>query len=111
MSGYVYVLFDEPDNNLNIGVTSNLLLFMHEVKNSRETEINKLAYYEKYGDLTEAIVREKELQGLSQKDLILLIQSDNEYWEDLHDGILKIWNDSAKLHEKNQIKRNKGENI
>ena len=68
-------------------------------------------YYEKYGDITEAIVREKELQELSKADLVSLIQSDNEYWQDLHDAILEIWNDSAKLHEENQIKRHKGENI
>ena len=111
MSGYVYVLFDKPDNNLSIGVTSNLLLLMFETKNNRETEINKLAYYEKYGDITEAIVREKELQELSKADLVSLIQSDNEHWQDLHDAILKIWNDSAKLHEENQIRRHKGENI
>ena len=33
MSAYVYILFNRPDENLIIGVTSNLLMHMHEIKN------------------------------------------------------------------------------
>ena len=33
MSGYVYIVFDKPDENLIIGITSNLLMHMHEIKN------------------------------------------------------------------------------
>ena len=49
MSAYVYIVFDKPDKNLIIGVTSNLLMHMHEVKNKinnlyeNEFSTNKLA--------------------------------------------------------------------
>lgn len=102
MSAYVYILFDKPDENLIIGVTSNLIMHMHEIKNKiskiyeNEFSTNKLAYYEKYNDLDEAIIRKKELEELAKEDLISLITRDNQHWEDMHDTILKIWSDSLK---------------
>lgn len=110
MSEYVYLLFDEPKNNIKIGITSNLLMHMHELKNQindlkkDEYLTNKLAYYEKFDELPQAIIRKKELQNCSKDNLIRLIEEDNPNWDDLHETILKIWNDSAKLHEKRQIK-------
>ena len=115
MSEYVYILFDKPNGETSIGVTSNLLLFMYELKNKissaviKEKKNNKLAYYEKYGDLNAAIVRKTELEELSKEDLKKLIKEDNPNWQDLYSKIMEIWNDSAKLHEKNQI--NKRRNI
>ena len=102
MSAYVYILFNKPDENLIIGVTSNLLMHMHEIKNKltkiyeNEFSTNKLAYYEKYNDLDEAIIRKKELDELKKEDLTSLITRDNPHWEDMHNTILKIWGDSLK---------------
>lgn len=117
MGEYVYILFDKPGGNLIIGETSNLLMHMHEIKNKineiskNEFPTNKLAYYEKYEEFSEALIRKNELEQLSKEELIQLIKSDNPHWVDLHDTILKIWNDSAKLHEKDKIRDKKGENI
>ncbi len=118
MSEYVYILFDKPKGSLIIGTTSNLLMHMHELKNKinfinkDEYPTNKLAYYEKYGEFTEAVIRKNDLEHLTKEELIQLIKSGNPDWQDLHDTILKIWNDSAKDHNENQIKHNqKGENI
>ena len=33
---------------------------------------------------------------MTKEDLISLINSDNPNWEDMHDKILKIWDDSLK---------------
>ncbi len=102
MSAYVYILFNKPDENLIIGVTSNLLMHMHEIKNQiskiyeNEFSTNKLAYYEKYKELDEAIIRKKELEQMNKADLISVVNSNNPDWNDLHDEILKIWDDSLK---------------
>ena len=71
MSEYLYILFDEPNQNLIIGTTSNLLMHMHEIKNKtndiyeNEYNTNKLAYYEKFDELAQVIIRENELKNLS----------------------------------------------
>lgn len=117
MSAYVYIVFDKPDKNLIIGVTSNLLMHMHEVKNKinnlyeNEFLTNKLAYYEKYDELSDAIIRKKELEDLTKEDLKSMIVLNNPNWKDMHNDILKIWNDAANLHEKNKIIQHKGEDI
>ena len=117
MSAYVYILFDKPDKNLIIGLTSNLLMHMHEIKNKinnlyeNEFSTNKLGYYEKYDDLTDAIIRKKELDNFTQEELKSMIIQDNPNWKDMHNDILKIWNDAANLHEKNKIIQHKGEDI
>ncbi len=102
MSAYVYILFDKPGENLKIGVTSNLILHMHEIKNKltkifeNEFATNKLAYYEKFKDLEDGIIRKKEMEQMNKSDLISMIKADNPNWEDLHDTILKIWDESLK---------------
>ncbi len=102
MSAYVYILFDKPDENLIIGVTSNLLMHMHEIKNKiskfheNEFSADKLAYYEKYNELNDAIIRKKELEDIKKEDLVSLITDDNPNWDDMHDKILKMWDDSLK---------------
>ena len=115
MSEYVYIVFDKPNENLIIGITSNLLMHMHELKNKineiykNEFSTDKLAYYEKYDELSEAIIRKKELEDLKKEDLISMITLNNPNWDDLHNAILKIWYDAANLHEKNKIIQHKRE--
>ena len=40
-----------------------------------------------------------------------MIVLNNPNWKDMHNDILKIWNDAANLHEKNKIIQHKGEDI
>ena len=69
MSGYTYILFNKRNGTLYIGVTSNLLKRVFEHKNkladgfTKKYNIDKLAYYEVYDDIEEAIIREKKLKG------------------------------------------------
>ncbi len=110
MSEYVYILFNKPKDDLIIGITSNLLMHMHEIKNKindinkLEYRTNKLAYYERFDDLAQAIIRKSELDNYSKEEIIDLVAIDNPQWNDLHDTILKIWNKEAKLHDKKQIR-------
>ena len=44
---------------------------------------NRLVYFEEFGDVREAISREKELKSLTRKRKIKLIESCNPDWQDL----------------------------
>ena len=45
--------------------------------------VHKLVYYELYGDIREAIAREKQIKGWLRKRKIALIESVNPAWKDL----------------------------
>jgi putative endonuclease len=65
---YVYILASRS-RNLYIGVTGDLDRRVFEHKNrlvrgfTSQYNIHRLVYYEIYGNVTNAIVREKELKG------------------------------------------------
>ncbi len=94
MSGYTYILFNKRNGTLYIGVTSNLLKRVFEHKNkladgfTKKYNIDKLAYYEVYDDIEEAIIREKKLKGASRKKKLELIEMNNPEWLDLYDEII-----------------------
>ncbi len=94
MSGYTYILFNKRNGTLYIGVTSNLVKRVYEHKNkladgfTKKYNIDKLAYYEVYDDIEEAIIREKKLKGASRKKKLELIEMNNPEWLDLYDEII-----------------------
>lgn len=94
MSGYTYILFNKRNGTLYIGVTSNLVKRVFEHKNklvdgfTKKYNIDKLAYYEIYDDIEEAIIREKRLKGASRKKKLELIEMNNPEWLDLYDEII-----------------------
>jgi len=46
-------------------------------------KVTKLVYYEPFGDIRYAIMREKQIKGGSRKKKIALINSMNPEWNDL----------------------------
>lgn len=76
------------------GVTNNLLRRIYEHKNklipgfTSKYNVNKLVYYEIFGDVNEAINREKQIKAGSRKKKIELILKDNSEFEDLYSRIL-----------------------
>jgi len=48
-----------------------------------------LVYYECFGNIEEAIIREKQLKGGSRKKKEQLINAFNPEWKDLYDEILE----------------------
>jgi putative endonuclease len=72
-----------------VGVTNNLdfRVFQHKEKLNRgftqRYNCVKLVYYEEFGDITEAIAREKELKGWRRSKKVALIESMNPDWRDL----------------------------
>jgi len=78
---------------LYIGVTSNLADRVYKHKQgvydgfTKKHKVNKLVYYEIYGDVYEAIGREKQLKNWKRDWKIKLIEKDNPTWRDLSDEI------------------------
>ena len=90
-SFYVYIACNKRNNVLYIGVTKSLMKRMYEHregmhKNSftEKYKINKLVHYESYGDIRDAIEREKVLKKWNREWKIKLIEKDNEAWRDLY---------------------------
>jgi putative endonuclease len=84
----VYIMASES-GVLYIGVTNNLELraFQHQSKAvlgfTARYNVDKLVYYELYGDIRVAIAREKQIKGWLRKRKIALIESMNPLWKDL----------------------------
>ncbi|EKD84762.1 MAG: hypothetical protein ACD_38C00165G0019 [uncultured bacterium] len=91
---YVYILTNEINTVLYIGVTDNLIkrIYQHKMKVvsgfTSKYNVNKLVYYEIYEDIIEAIKREKQLKNWHREWKINLIKRNNPDFNDLHDSLL-----------------------
>jgi putative endonuclease len=87
---YVYILANRS-KTLYVGVTSNLENRVWQHKQDTGSEfaaqyrLNRLVYFERYGDIRAAIDREKQIKGLLRRKKIALIVSLNPEWKDLSD--------------------------
>ncbi len=90
----VYILASKTNGTLYIGVTSNLIKRVWEHKNNlvegftHKYNIHQLVYFELYGDMAEAITREKRLKKWNRSWKVRLIEEQNPNWKDLYDGLL-----------------------
>ena len=86
---YVYMLTNEYNNVLYIGVTNNLTRRVHEHQSglidgfTRKYNIHKLVWYESCHDIRDAIAREKQLKGWIRRKKESLINAINPAWSDL----------------------------
>ena len=91
MSYYTYILFNQRNGTLYIGVTNHLVKRVYEHKQhifkgfTDKYDIDKLAYYEIHDDINEAIKREKQLKAWKRSWKLELIESHNPDWKDLYD--------------------------
>ena len=90
--GYVYILFNQRNGTLYIGVTSFLKRRVYEHKTrfhpdsfTAKYSVDKLGYYEEHVSIKEAIEREKQIKGGSRAAKLALIEGMNPNWEDLYD--------------------------
>ena len=88
---YVYILASRKNGTLyNIGITSDLIRRIWEHKNkvvegfTSKYHVDKLVYYEIFGDPENAIKREKRLKFYKKKWKIDLIEKCNPEWKDLY---------------------------
>jgi len=84
----VYIL-GSLSGTLYIGVTSNLSFRVRQHKEhtfrgfTAKYEVERLLYYETYGEVSKAIAREKQLKGWKREKKIALIERSNPQWKDL----------------------------
>ena len=88
---YVYMMTNRS-KTLYTGVTSKLETRVFEHKNgfkpgfTSRYKIDRLVYFERFGDVRAAIAREKQIKGLLRIKKIALIVSLNPAWKDLSEG-------------------------
>ncbi len=86
---YVYILTNEYNNVMYIGVTNDLSRRVYEHK-SGETEgftkkyhVHKLVYFESCHDVKAALAREKQLKGWTRARKNALVESVNPEWKEI----------------------------
>jgi putative endonuclease len=88
---YVYVMTNNT-RTLYTGVTNNLekRVLQHKRKLlpgfTRQYNINRLVYYETFGDIRAAIRREKQIKGWLRAKKVALVLAANPHWKDLSEG-------------------------
>ena len=86
---YVYIMANQNNGVLYVGVTNDLVRRIYEHKNylnegfTQKYRVNKLVYYCEFSDVQEAIALEKQLKGWKRSKKIALIESLNPQWKDL----------------------------
>ena len=85
---YVYIMAS-ASRTIYIGMTNNLerRAWQHKAGEidgfSRKYKTNRLVYVEDFGDVRDAIAREKQLKGWLRAKKIALIEERNPRWNDL----------------------------
>lgn len=86
----VYIGTNKRHSVLYTGVTNNILNRddQHKRKINMKSftakyNINKIVYYETFNNISDAIIREKQIKGGSRKKKIDLINSINPNWNDI----------------------------
>ncbi|MBS0359225.1 MAG: GIY-YIG nuclease family protein [Proteobacteria bacterium] len=91
---YVYILTNQRNGTLYIGVTSDLIKRVWQHKNklvdgfTSKYDINKLVYFELHEDVEAAIAQEKRLKRWKRAWKVVLIEKQNPYWDDLYESII-----------------------
>ena len=94
MQPAVYILAIAPNGTLYIGVTSNLVQRIWQHKNdviegfTEKYSVHTLVYFELLEDMTNAIIREKQLKKWNRAWKLSLIEKQNPNWKDLWPTIL-----------------------
>ena len=90
---YIYVMTNKRNTVIYTGVTNNLKRRVYEHKRkltegfTGRYNITKLVYYEVFGDIKNAILREKKIKGGSRQKKIELVNSLNKEWRDLYEEL------------------------
>jgi putative endonuclease len=86
---YFTYIIASRSRTLYIGITSNLVLRVHQHKHklhegfSAKYNCHRLVWFERFEGPSRAIAREKQLKGWTRAKKIALIEISNPTWEDL----------------------------
>jgi putative endonuclease len=90
----VYIVASKRHGTLYIGVTSNLAGRVNEHKQdlregfTKKYGVHMLVWFEEYGDIRDAILREKQIKKWLRAWKIELIERMNPDWADLFEQIV-----------------------
>ena len=85
---FVYILASKPYGTLYIGVTNGLIRRIDEhragtaSKFTTKYKVRLLVWYQEFGDVAEAIQREKTMKEWPRQWKINVIERDNPHWVD-----------------------------
>ena len=95
MNYYVYILSNNLNTVVYVGVTKDLVRRVYEHKHHLDPgsftaryAVEKLVYYEYTTDVRAAIEREKQLKGWNRARKNKLVETRNPSWQDLYESIL-----------------------
>ncbi len=86
---FVYILASQINGTIYIGITNDLQRRIWEHKQGKirgftqKYGVDKLVYFEEFGEVDEAIQREKRLKKWKRAWKIRLIHAENPSWRDL----------------------------
>ncbi|HJU07773.1 MAG TPA: GIY-YIG nuclease family protein [Rhodanobacteraceae bacterium] len=90
----VYILANERNGTLYVGVTSDLIQRAWQHRNdlvegfSKRFRTHLLVYFEMHVSMDSAIVREKQIKKWNRAWKLRLIEEHNPYWRDLYPELL-----------------------
>ena len=93
---YVYLLTNQNNKVMYVGMTNNLERRMYEHKTkmvpgfTEKYNVNKLVYFEETSDVSAAIAREKEIKTWRREKKNHLVVAVNPAWKDLSEGWFEI---------------------
>ena len=93
---WIYILASKPYGTLYIGVTNDLLgrIESHKAgtgsKFTARYGVKRLVYYQPFGNIEEAIQREKTLKHWVRQWKINLVERENPHWVDLYERLLAL---------------------
>ena len=93
-SSFVYIIASRS-HNLYTGITNNLQRRILHREGlvcgfSKRYRIDRLVYYEVFGQVRAAIAREKQIKAWSRKKKIMLIEANNPTWMDLAESLFSV---------------------
>ena len=87
------MLASRRNGTLYVGVTNDIARRVWEHKTgvvegfTKKHDVHLLVWYETYGDINDAIAREKQLKGWNRAWKIRLIEEHNSGWNDLYEAL------------------------
>jgi putative endonuclease len=93
-SYFVYILANKRNGTLYAGVTGDLPKRVWEHKSdlidgfTRKYSVHLLVWFEEFGDIRDAITREKQIKGWNRAWKIKLIEKENSGWNDLYERVI-----------------------
>jgi putative endonuclease len=90
----VYILANDWNGTLYVGVTSDLVKRVHEHKSdvvegfTKKYQVHKLVWFEQHETMESAIAREKAIKAWKREWKIQVIEEFNSGWRDLYPDLL-----------------------